>query len=304
MKYVLIFCCIASVAVMSCIKPERDNEYDPNNPCKAKITGIVFGHDDRPLNGANVALILDGEIKYEEDTDTNGEFRFPEIDPGVYSIEVKAQGYLPYTKTDSLWAGREIDSAEFYLEELFFDFENIPLSTTEPYLFNIVTGSWSVIDFPGQDHAYAGLQDTLDHAAITVLDMEFKDYYLDVMINLLSASTGYPGAHLILKYQNPGNFYWIGIGFDYIKLYKMENDVPIMIYENHGVTFNYDHWYQLQVEVTGNTFAVTVPGVIEFVENDDGWPIGSIGLYLFNWDGLGSSTSAVFDDLYIDTRVQ
>jgi hypothetical protein len=304
MKHGLILCLVVIIASLSCFKPERDNEYDPQNPCKAHVAGIVYGYDDRSIEGANVALILDGEIKYEDDTDVSGKFQLNDIDPSVYVVEIKAPGYIPVTRIDSMWAGREIDSASFHLKELYFDFEDVPINTMEPYLFNIVIGSWAVVDVPGQNHAYAGFQDTMDDEAITYLDLEFKDYYIDVMINLLGSSTGYPGAHLILKYQDPGNFYWVGIGHDYIKLYKRENWNFITLYEDHGVNFLYDHWYQLQVEVSGNTFAVHVPGVTQFAAGDDGWPTGSIGLYLLNWDGFGYVTNAIFDDLYIDTRPQ
>jgi len=304
MKHALLLCLVISIAGISCIKPERDNEYDPNNPCKAYVSGIVYGHDGvMRIADANIALILDGEIMYEVNSDINGEYHLEEIDPGIYRVEVKAHGYMMYTDTADLWAGREEDSSDIYLEELFFDFEDILENTPEPYRFQIVHGEWGVIQVPLEtNQAYAGaMRDTIDEAIVT-LNFDFRDFYADVRVQLIGSSTGYPGAFLMVKYQDAGNFYWIGIGPDYIKIYKRENWIPIMVYENHGVNFHYEQWYELQVEIIGNTFHVTVPGVVNFQVSDTGWASGSIGFYLMNWDGLGFETYALFDDLYIDTR--
>lgn len=311
MKYVnhtLIICLAMSIAILTCIKPERDNEYDPKNPCKASISGIVYGYDYNPLIDVSVALFLDEEMMYEIRTNPSGQYQLTDIDPGIYNLEVKAPGYLSYTDTADLWAGREIDTADIHLVELLFDFEDVPINTIEPYRFHIIKGNWAVVDVPGMDHAYAGFkEDSVDEATVS-LDLNFGDCYLDVMINLLSSSTGYPGACLMLKFQNPRNFYWVGIGHDYIKMYKRTGDslawFDSLLYEDHGVTFQYDQWYELRVEMLGNSFDIEAPGVTEFTLVDAEWPDGKLGFHLINWDGLGFSTEVLFDDLYIDTREQ
>lgn len=306
MKYALIFCLLVGIIFLSCIKPERDNDYDPKNPCKVYIGGTVYGFDHVTIvPDANIALIQDSIVMYDVRSDINGRYKFEGIDPGLYMVEVKAIGYEIFSDSADLWAGRETDSAAIYLEELFFDFEDIPENTPEPYHFQIVHGEWGITKVPLEtNQAYAGIQrDTIDEA-IVFLEGAFHDFYADVMIRLLASSTGYPGAFLIVKFQDPGNFYWIGIGPDYIKIYKRENWVPVPIYENHSVSFNYEQWYQLQVEVIGNSFHVAVPQIVDFQISNTGWVNGSIGFYVMNWDGLGFETYALFDDLYIDTRKQ
>lgn len=305
MKYALLFSLIVSTALLSCIKPERDNEYDPNNPCKAYVAGIVYNYDGSiPIAFANIALAQDSEIMYEVKSDINGKYNLNEIDPGIYDVEVRAPGYMLYTDSADLWAGREIDSADIYLHELFFDFEDIPINTPEPYRFQIVEGNWAVVDAPEQGHVYAGVKDIGVSKAVTHLDLTFRDCHVNVMINLLSTSTGYPGANLIVKHKDQDNFYWIGIGYDYIKMNKRQNGIDTVLYADHGVTFQYDHWYELRVEIVGNLFDVSVPGMTEFTINDAGWPIGKVGFFLINWDDPGHATEALFDDLYIDADIE
>jgi len=303
---------ILCISIVSCIKPERDNEYDPNNPCKASVKGAVFGYDGRPIHNANVGLFTDGELKAEIRTDPSGKFMIEEIDPGIYDFEIKASGYMLYADSaESLWAGREMDSAFFYLEELYFDFEEPPAGTIEPYTFDIVLGTWAVVDVPDWDKAYAGFMEISDDEAIVFLeDKDFGNCYVDVKINFLSSSTGNPGAFLLVKFQDPGNFYWIGIGPDYIKMYKREAWNHFMLYEDHSITVHPNQWYELRVEIDGNVYDVELADVAtqglvtEFNISDAGWNSGKFGFYCMNWDGIGFTTDALFDDLYIDTRPQ
>jgi hypothetical protein len=304
MKHAFFWCLIVGLVAWSCIKPERDNDYDPNNPCKAFAAGTVYGHDGiMRIPEAHITLLQEGDTLDDVKSDNNGKYCFEEIDPGIYSVEAEAPGYKMYRMdTLDLWAGREIDTADIYLEELFLDFEDVPEGIMEPYHFHVVMGDWAVITVPGQGHVYAGVKGSDVDEAITCLDLEFRDYYLDVMVNLLGSSTGYPGACLMFKHQDPGNFYWIGIGPDYIKVYKRENWNPIELYAVHGLIFQHDHWYELQLEVIGGRYHITVPGVTDFTVNDPGWTKGKIGFFLINWDGTPFLTEALFDDLYIDTR--
>ena len=56
MKKWLVFPVLCILFIV-CIKPERDNEYDPNNLNKAYLEGNVYGFDGMPLQDARISLL-------------------------------------------------------------------------------------------------------------------------------------------------------------------------------------------------------------------------------------------------------
>ena len=75
-------------------KPKQEPERPPK---RASIEGIVLGEDTgRPLRRAQVALKpTEGGAGYSQETDDKGNFSFPDVLPGTYSITAQRDGYLP-----------------------------------------------------------------------------------------------------------------------------------------------------------------------------------------------------------------
>lgn len=78
-------------------KPSKQpDDSPPAQP--ASLKGIVIGEDTgRPLRRAQVALrpAQAGIHGYTAETDDHGQFEFPTVSPGNYSIGVQRDGYLP-----------------------------------------------------------------------------------------------------------------------------------------------------------------------------------------------------------------
>jgi Fe-S-cluster-containing dehydrogenase component len=75
-------------------------EYGPHvyylNRPKLFISGDVWDpRNDECVQGAQVLLKSENGFELSDHTDTFGDFWFRGIDPGVYKVEINAEGYLP-----------------------------------------------------------------------------------------------------------------------------------------------------------------------------------------------------------------
>ncbi len=62
---------------------------------QAPLNGMVYDYDSRPVS--NVTVVLDEKWKIE--TDINGRFCFPLVEPGDYTLELEKEGYEPLELT-------------------------------------------------------------------------------------------------------------------------------------------------------------------------------------------------------------
>ncbi len=62
---------------------------------QAPLNGMVYDYDNRPVS--DVAVVLDEKWKIE--TDINGRFSFPLVEPGDYTLELEKEGYEPLERT-------------------------------------------------------------------------------------------------------------------------------------------------------------------------------------------------------------
>jgi hypothetical protein len=66
------------------------------NPQAGVLEGVVTrASSAQPVEGARVALRGDAGPDFETRTDANGHYVFPDLPPGVYNIEVQADGFIP-----------------------------------------------------------------------------------------------------------------------------------------------------------------------------------------------------------------
>jgi len=75
-----------------------DEEYERHGAIYGIVTDRISGD---PISGVNVTLLLSGASVKNTTTDSNGYYRFYELDPGQYSINVsRPVGYRTDRKND------------------------------------------------------------------------------------------------------------------------------------------------------------------------------------------------------------
>ena len=285
-----IFCFLLLV----CLKPGRDNEFDPNNPNKAYLEGNVYDFDASPVVDAKVALTHDDSDTVEQYTNNEGWYGFDDVDPGIYTIVAQGGYYGPFEcYPESLAAGAE-DTFDIYFKTAFWDFENEALNTQEPEGFQALVGTWAVIDDPAQGYVYEGVTPGTG-LAIAVTDVGVDDFYYESMIKVdtSSGNTFYTG--LVFRYQDDQNYYLVFCSHDSMALIEAYTGVWTSI-DVAACVFALDTWHRLSVECRGGHIQVYLDNENTPVFNvtNNTFPGGLFGLFAEN------NTTAYFDDIYID----
>lgn len=69
------------------------------SPTSGEIAGHVLDPQGAAVANANVTLTAPSGLVRETKTDAGGRYRFPLLDPGLYSLTVQAQGFAPITRS-------------------------------------------------------------------------------------------------------------------------------------------------------------------------------------------------------------
>jgi hypothetical protein len=283
---------VLCLLLLVCIKPEHDNEYDPNNPNKVYLEGNAYGFEGSPVENAWIMLASDSDTA-EEYTDHEGWYEFEEVDPGIYTIFAQGGYYNFECYPESLAAGAEV-TFDINFHIAFWDFENEALNTQEPEGFQAWVGTWAVVDDPAQDHVYEGVTPGTG-LAIAVTDIGADDFYYESMIKVdtSSGNTFYTG--LVFRYQDDQNYYLVFCSNDTMALIEAHTGVWTTI-DAAARVFALDTWHRLTVECCGSQIQVyldneTTP-VFDVTSNT--FPGGRFGLFAEN------NTTVYFDDIYID----
>lgn len=285
---------ILCVLLMVCIKPERDNEYDPNNPCKACLEGNVYGFEDFPVEDARIILINEDADSVEEYTNNEGWYGFECVDPNIYTIIAQGDYYGPFEcYPESLAAGAE-DTFDIYFQTAFWDFENVPLNTQEPGGFQAVVGTWEVVDDPAQGHVYKGITPGTGLAIATTV-FGTRDFYYESMIKIdpVSGTSFYTG--LVFRYHDDQNYYLIFCSHSDMALIECHSGTWTTL-DTLSRSFALDTWFLLAVDCSGNRIQVYVDNEATpvFDVTNNTFPGGRFGLFAEN------NTTLYFDDVYID----
>lgn len=72
----------------------------------ATLQGTVTDQAGGSVAGATVTIVDTASLRRQADTDEQGHYRFEQLSPGQYSIEISAPGFLPYTGFAELRPGR------------------------------------------------------------------------------------------------------------------------------------------------------------------------------------------------------
>jgi len=280
--------------LLVCLKPEHDNEYDPNNPNKAYLEGNVYGFDSFPVRNAKVALTYDDSNFIEQYSDNEGWYSFDRVDPGIYKIVAHGEYYKFFEYyPESLSAGAS-DTFDIYFYEAFWDFENEPLNTHEPLGFSAVAGAWSVIDNHDQGHVYNGITPGTG-LAVAITDVVVNDFYYESMIKVDTSSGNTFVAGILFRYRDDQNFYVVIFFTDHIKLIESHLGTWTII-DTKWRGFSLNHWHTLSVDCSGDHIQVFIGNETTplFDVHNGTFADGRVGLFAEN------NSSVSFDDIYID----
>jgi len=278
--------------LLVCIKPEHDNEYDPNNPNKVYLEGNAYGFEGLPVENAWIMLASDSDTA-EQYTDHEGWYEFEDIDPGIYTIVAQGGYYNFECYPESLAAGTE-NTFDINFQIAYWDFENEALNTQEPEGFDTVYGAWAVVNDPIQDYVYEGITPGTG-LAVAITDFGADDFYYEslVKVDTSSGTTFYSG--LVFRYQDDQNYYLVFCSHDSIRLIEAYTGVWTTI-ATAARMFAPGTWHSLSVECCGNEIKVFVNNETTpvFDVTDNTFPGGHFGLFAEN------HTKVYFDNIYID----
>lgn len=308
MRKFLAFIPILLLSTLSCLNPGRDNPYDANNPDKAYLGGTVYGINYHPIDGAVIKLIQDSDIVEETQSDGNGWYELPGVDPGFYKLVAEFDLYTPLEYDMDLLAGTKDDSFDLYFQEIFFDFENDPLGPTPPRGFLIKSGQWDII----QDNTNPGMHSApnvfrgrnvhgVEPFAQAVFKEPIKDFWMDAMLKYdMTSSVGLGAAGFVLRGQDEHNFYLLLLDVDALALWVVMNDTfhhePLAL--DTTVVFLPDTWYCMAAEFCDNEICVYINENEVFALQDNTFQQGFVGLFVKSWQPGGSS-AVHFDDVGI-----
>jgi hypothetical protein len=284
-KLFFIIPVIMIVSLTVCLKPARDNDYDPNNPNKAVLRGYVYGLNDQPLPNVEVSLMQDTEVTDTAISGADGYYLIEGIDPGIYKLVAQAPHYVPFECEPESFPAYTDDTIDIWFCSQYYDFENEPLGTVQPFGFDTICGIWAVInDGSGPEHhstpnVYHG-ENTAAGFAVSLLKNSAPSFHLETRFKVLNVSL--PGwvTGVLFRYSDNLNFYFVGITNAGIALQKRINGVDTtLLFQTH--VFQADQWYDLSVQMCGTDITVWSDDVnLNF--SDSSLVIGKAGLWASN----------------------
>ncbi len=305
MKKVFLLIALLLLGSVTCIEPERDGPYDPNNPSKPSLYGYTRTHDWSPLPGASVELRQGGDVKYSTESDNEAWFEFEDINPGIYQLYAQAEYYAPEVETLYLCAGCK-DTIDVHFDELYFDFDSETPGTQEPFGFIRVTGSWQITEdnTGGDAHSLPNVYNAVhtgstDPCALSLFQDTLRGFWLSVNVKVLtSAIDWYAG--LVLRYQDESNYYLVQFNPNGMSLMKMRGGVLSQLASTTSQTFASNVWYHFSTYLEDDKIKVYVDydEIFEIYDTSSPIHVGLAGLWLY-WDEITGSASAHFDDLHV-----
>lgn len=290
---------------VACLEPDRDGQYDPNNPNKPSLYGYTYDYDWSPLPGASIKLRQGGDVKYSTVSNSEAWFEFPEINPGIYELYGEVEYYDPSVDTLYLCAGCN-DTVDVHFEELLFDFDNETPGTPEPFGFTRVFGSWQVQEDNTEpdEHSIPNVYNAVhngasDPFALSLFTNTLEDFWLSVNVKVLTSTSNW-FAGLVLRYQDEINYYLVQFNPNALSLMKMRNGILTQLATTNSYTFAPDTWYHVSAYLHEDKIKVYVDydEIFEIYDTSSPFYSGSAGLWLYTSEPTGSAT-ANFDDVYL-----
>jgi len=276
MKRILISLMILFCIV--CLKPPRDNPYDPDNPDKAYLTGIVTSPDGRVANAEVKLITIDDELYDTTYTDDQGWFEFTEIEPGIYKIMAFAPYYLPAEYApESLPAGSS-DTIELYFYGMKFTFDDDTVGTIEPFDFRKVSGIWKVMSdntAPSQPNVY----NCNSQRGLALYNKEVSDFSIGVNFKFNNLVDTLSSAGIIFRLKDSLNHYVVLASRRIVSFVKIKNGTPVIL-ATAPVDIFHNQWYELWVEACANHYKIYFDGELKIDKSDGEFSKGMTGLWV------------------------
>jgi len=301
-KYIFIIPVIMIVGLTVCLKPARDNEYDPNNPNKAKMSGYVYGLNEQPLPNATVYLMQDTEVTDTTTSGADGYYLIEGIDPGIYKLVAEALHYVSFEcEPESLPANAD-DTIDIWFGSQYYDFETEPPNTVQPFGFDTICGTWRVVNDstqPGEHSApmvYHGMKTAAPGFAVAILKNSAPDFFLETRFKVINISQPGWATGALFRYQNDSNFYFVSVMKDTLVLQMRVSGIDTPIDLPHAYNFQIDTWYDLTVEMRGSRIQVYINCALIFDIQNVVLTGGKAGLWVSNINATHQA-SVNFDDV-------
>ncbi len=298
MKKFFIILPILLTLTTTCLKPVRDNKFDPDNPDKAYLAGYTYDFENASLKDAVVKLLEDSVVYDETVSNDQGFFEFKTIDPGIYKIVAEA-GYYQSVEfyPESLPAGFRVDDFEIQFKKIYLDFESESVGTQEPEGFNVKAGNWEITEDPSDFHSapnvYTG--SARNSPGMSLFEKDFDDFLFEGKIKILPGPGSEWKTGFLLRYVDSINHYRLQIFPDELKLVKMENgNIQYLKIINRSLAT--ETWHTFEVEFRGNHIKVLLNHEPLFELDDTTFSHGFIGLWLTS---SHRPISVSFDDITI-----
>lgn len=273
-----IFILIIIILMVACLNPKRDNEFDPNNPDKAYLTGIIDSPYGKVKKAKVKLLTLDHELYDSTFSDLEGWYQFSDIDPGIYKIMAFAPYYLPAEYyPESLPAGIS-DTVDLYFSTMIFNFDNDTVGTIEPFDFMRVTGNWKVqndISAPSQPNVY----NCFSQRGLVLYNQTVESFAIGIEFKFNAPPDSFSHVGVVLRLQDSLNYYTVSVSKEMLFFCKVVNGVLIII-ENAPVFVAHNQWYDLWVDVCDTQFKVYFNEELKIEKADGTFGEGKTGLLI------------------------
>ncbi|MGB9720484.1 MAG: carboxypeptidase-like regulatory domain-containing protein [bacterium] len=290
-----IFILITLILMVTCLKPPRDNEFDPDNPDKAYLTGVVESPDGKVKKAKVKLFTLDHEVYDSTFSSENGEYEFTEIDPGIYKIMAFIPYYLPAEYyPESLPAGIS-DTVDLYFCAMIFNFDNDSVGTIEPFDFKKVTGIWSVQNDNSAPSA-PNVYNCNSQYGLALYNQAVLNYSISMDFKFLSQVDTLTQAGVVLRLQDSLNYYIVSVSREILTFCKVKNGITTVLqYAPNFIMQN--EWYDLWVEVCDDNFKIYFNGDLKIEKTDNEFGEGKTGLWVYRTSPPQASVN--FDNVII-----
>ncbi len=280
---------------------KRDNIYDPRNPDKASVGGVIYEPDSLPVSGAIALLTKNGLTVRCDTSNALGEYHFENIDPGIYGIIFRTQYFNDVIfNAESLWAGTRFNAYDIFFTTFHFEDDRIGELA---YGFNSAGGEWRVIGDTAGDHSkpqvLCGSAADSGARAVAFFQNPTKALKFNFKMNVKGSSGNNWETGILMWYQNESNYYVVRITSFSIKYCLVNNSVETVLYTK-SISFAKDVWHNIETDFTGEALILYVDEVFQFpislmniVFSDGMW-----GVYVLK-NNTTSQASVMYDDIYL-----
>lgn len=274
-----LFFLLAIMLVVVCLKPPRNNEFDPDNPNKAYLTGVIESWAGKVKNAKVKLFTLNHEVYDSTSSNADGKYEFTEIDPGIYKIMAFASYYLPTKyEPESLPAGTS-DTVDLYFYAMIFNFDIDSVGTVEPFDFRRITGSWSIQNdntAPSQPNVY----NCKAQIGLVLYNPTVRDYGIEINFKFLSPLDTLTQAGVVLRLQDTSNYYIVSASKEKLIFGKVKNGIPTIL-DAVPNSIMQNEWYNLSVDIYDSTFTIYFNGDLKIEKVDSEFTEGRTGLWVY-----------------------